>query len=220
MRDGAPRIGRPRRHNTTVDQHAALSKLGFVRHSEEFVVDRVAWGEADRRPSQKLPPTAILEPQNRYACFNRYISFLASRGRAAAWAPGSRTVSGAVRSLGPKLSSRARLSHDRRIRRQSENVAHRCDRLGHGRRQKTKDYMVQLRQANVSQVQTLGPDQAFDFNPTVKDEMDGRRDSPSQNHGFGPCRRRRHVAAHRQTSRRDEGRESERIIDPVRIRLD
>jgi hypothetical protein len=32
MRDGTPRISRPRRHNTMVDQQTLESELGFVCH--------------------------------------------------------------------------------------------------------------------------------------------------------------------------------------------
>jgi hypothetical protein len=49
--------------------------------------------------------------------------------------PGLRTVNGAVRSLGAKLSSRASKSHDLRIRQQSENDARRCDCRGYGCRE-------------------------------------------------------------------------------------
>ena len=64
-------------------------------------------GERARGPRRKLPPTAIccqLEPQNRYARFNAF-HFLPFKGVPA----GLRTVSGAVRRLGEKLSSSAEL---------------------------------------------------------------------------------------------------------------
>ena len=59
MRYGAPRIGRPRRHLTMVDHHAVESKLDYVNYPKEFVVARVSAGRDGRRPSQKLPSTAI-----------------------------------------------------------------------------------------------------------------------------------------------------------------
>jgi hypothetical protein len=109
MRDGA--ANRP----TTTRQHHGLPRGCGERTwlrlpSKEFVVERVAWGETARSPSQKLPSAAIccrLSPQNRYACFNRPISFLALEGVPASLGPGLRTVSGAKRSLGRKLPSSA-----------------------------------------------------------------------------------------------------------------
>jgi hypothetical protein len=90
-------------------------KPGPLR-AKEFVVDRTARSETARSPSQKLPPTAILQPQNRQVRFNRFIRSLPLDDVPASLGPGLRTVSGAVRSLGAKLSPRASLSDDRRIR--------------------------------------------------------------------------------------------------------
>ena len=59
MRYCAPRIGRPRRHNTMVDQQTVGSELGQASHPKEFVVDGNARGETAGSPSQKLPSTAI-----------------------------------------------------------------------------------------------------------------------------------------------------------------
>ena len=57
-----------------------LSEFGQVSHPKEFVADRAARGERDWSPSQKLPSTAILERQNRYARFNRLIRPLPFEG--------------------------------------------------------------------------------------------------------------------------------------------
>jgi hypothetical protein len=77
-----------------------------------------------------LPSTAISEPQNRYVRFNRFIRFLPLEGVPASLGLGLRTVSGAVRTLGAKLPSRASLSHDRRIHEQSEAAKCRYVPLG------------------------------------------------------------------------------------------
>jgi hypothetical protein len=71
MRDGAPRIGRPRRHNPMVDPQGPESEFVQISRPKEPVVDCIARGETAGRPSQKLPSTAIFEPQNRYARYNR-----------------------------------------------------------------------------------------------------------------------------------------------------
>ncbi len=59
MRMGTPRIGQPRRHNTTVDHKAVEVRTWVGRPSREFIVDRVAQGKSAGSPSQKLPSTAI-----------------------------------------------------------------------------------------------------------------------------------------------------------------
>jgi hypothetical protein len=71
MRYGAPRIVRPRRHNTMVDDRTVESELGQIIRPEELVIDRVTRGNTAGSPAQKLPRTAILKPQNRYYRFNR-----------------------------------------------------------------------------------------------------------------------------------------------------
>ena len=71
MRNGAPRIGRPRIHNPMVDHQGLESEFGQISRPKEPVVDRVARGETAGRPSQKPPSTAIFESQYRYARYNR-----------------------------------------------------------------------------------------------------------------------------------------------------
>ena len=58
MRNSAPRIGRPRRHDTMVNQQAVESKLGFIGHRKNSL-SISSRGKKSRRPSQNLPPTAI-----------------------------------------------------------------------------------------------------------------------------------------------------------------
>jgi hypothetical protein len=85
MRDGAPRIGQPRRHNTMIDHQVVESDLGFVSHLKHplSAASRAARRLGDLpKNCHLLPSTAILEPQNRYARFNRFNLFLAPRGRA------------------------------------------------------------------------------------------------------------------------------------------
>jgi hypothetical protein len=68
MRDGAPRIGRPRRHNTMVDSQAAQSELGFVSHLKNSlsIASRGArWIGALPKNCHLLPSTAIFQPQIR-----------------------------------------------------------------------------------------------------------------------------------------------------------
>jgi hypothetical protein len=82
MRDGAPQIGQPRRHDTMVDHQVLESKLGLVSHLKNSLSIASRGGEtAGDLPKNchVLPSIAILEPQNRYDRFN---SFLALRGRA------------------------------------------------------------------------------------------------------------------------------------------
>jgi hypothetical protein len=70
MRHGAPRIGRPRRDNTMVDQQPAEGEPGFVSHLKNSlsIASRGARGIGDLpKNCHLLPSTAILEPQNRYA---------------------------------------------------------------------------------------------------------------------------------------------------------
>jgi hypothetical protein len=59
MRYGAPRIVRPRRHNTMVDDRTEESELGQIIRPEELVIDRVTRGNTAGSPAQKLPRTAI-----------------------------------------------------------------------------------------------------------------------------------------------------------------
>ena len=63
MRDGAPRIGRPRRHNTMVDQQAVESEIGFVSHLKNSlsIASRGARRIGDLpKTCHLLPSTAIL----------------------------------------------------------------------------------------------------------------------------------------------------------------
>jgi hypothetical protein len=70
MRDGAPRIGQPRRDNTMVDQQAVESEPGFVGHLKiSFSIASRGARRIGALPKNchLLPSTAILEPQNHYA---------------------------------------------------------------------------------------------------------------------------------------------------------
>ena len=83
MRYGAPRIGRLRRHNTMVDQQAVESEPGFVSRLKNSL--SIASRGARRLGAlpencHLLPSAAILEPQNRYARFNRCIRSLPFEG--------------------------------------------------------------------------------------------------------------------------------------------
>jgi hypothetical protein len=103
MRDGAPRIGRPRRHYTGVDQQAVETARGYVSRPRYpmGIASRGAPGlGALPKNCHLLPSIAILEPQNRYVRFNRFIRFLPLEGVPASLGPGLRTVSGAVRIRG------------------------------------------------------------------------------------------------------------------------
>jgi hypothetical protein len=91
MRDGAPRIGRLRRDSTMVDQQAVESKLGFVSHLKNLlsIASRGARRLGDLpKNCHLLPSTGILEPQNRYARFNRCIPYLPAEGMPASRDPG------------------------------------------------------------------------------------------------------------------------------------
>jgi hypothetical protein len=103
MRDGAPRIGRPRRHSTMVEHQVVESESGIVSHLKNSlsIASRGARRLGDLPKScHLLPSTAILEPQNRFVRFNRFIRFLPLEGVPASLGPGLRTVSGAVRIRG------------------------------------------------------------------------------------------------------------------------
>jgi hypothetical protein len=91
-----------------------------------------------RGPSQKLPSTAIychFGAARSLLLFQSLHSLSCPSRRADQPGLGLRTASGAVRSPGAKLPSRASLSHDRRIRQKSENDARRGDRRGYGCRE-------------------------------------------------------------------------------------
>ncbi len=84
MRDCALPIGRPRRYNTTVDEQAAERELGFVghiKHSLSIASRRYMVGGLPEN-CQVLPSGAILEPQNRYPRYNRFIRCVSSACRA------------------------------------------------------------------------------------------------------------------------------------------
>ena len=99
-------------------------RIWLRQPSKEFVVDRIARGET---AAETFPKPAIychLLPfrRRKIATLVSTVSFpfLPLEGVPASLGPGLRTVSGAGRSLGAKLSPRASLSHDRRIRQRSE----------------------------------------------------------------------------------------------------
>ena len=80
MRDGAPRIGRPRRQNTVVDHQAVESESGIVSQLKNSlsIASRGARRLGDLpKNCHLLPSTAISAPQKRYARCNRSIRFLA-----------------------------------------------------------------------------------------------------------------------------------------------
>jgi hypothetical protein len=138
MRDGAPRIGRPRRHYTGVYQQAVETARGYVSRP------RYSMGIASRgapglgalpKNCHLLPSTAILEPQNRYDRLNRFNSTLALRGRAGQPRPRAENRERGREEPRCQAATECHLSHDRRIRQQSENAARRGDRRGYGRRQ-------------------------------------------------------------------------------------
>ena len=58
MRNGAPRIGRPRRDSSMVEYLVVESESGIVSHQKN-ALSRAAPGATSRSPSQNLPPTAI-----------------------------------------------------------------------------------------------------------------------------------------------------------------
>ena len=85
MRDGAPRIGRPRRDNTMVYHEAVESELGFVCHLNNLLSNASRGARrlgALPKSCHLLPFAAILSPQDRYVRFNRSIPFLTPRGYA------------------------------------------------------------------------------------------------------------------------------------------
>ena len=138
MRDGAPRIGRPRRHYTGVDQQAVQTACGYVSRP------RYSMGIASRgapglgalpKNCHLLPSTAILEPQNRYDRLNRFNSTLALRGRAGQPGPRAENRERGREEPRCQAATECHLSHDRRIRQQSENAARRGDRRGYRRRE-------------------------------------------------------------------------------------
>jgi hypothetical protein len=117
--------------------HAVIGDLGVVSQTpKESVLNRTAQGQGAGEPLKNLPPTAIdcHSPPNfcrRIATtFQRVLSLLPLAGVPASLGPGLRTVSGAVRSLGEKLSPSANSSHDQRIRHQSEIDARGCESRG------------------------------------------------------------------------------------------
>ena len=103
---------------TTTTQHhgrpAACGERTWLRQpSKEFVVDRIARGKSDRRPSQNLPPTAIychFVAAKPIRPFQPLHSFVAPRGRVGQPGPRAENRERAVTSLNFKPSSRADLS--------------------------------------------------------------------------------------------------------------
>ena len=84
----------------------ALCDVGLFQPPKQLVVDRVCAERGSRRPSQKLPSTAIychLQPQNRY---NRWNPWPSRTGRPAS-APGLRAASGVKNGLGGMSPSTA-----------------------------------------------------------------------------------------------------------------
>jgi hypothetical protein len=96
----------PRRRSRGI----ALCAVGLRQPPKEFVVDRIVGGRDGRRPSQKLPSTAIYchfgaaKPLSPMQLFH---SLLALEGMPASLGPGLRTATGAKRSLGGMLPSSA-----------------------------------------------------------------------------------------------------------------
>jgi hypothetical protein len=114
-----------------VDQQAVESKLGFVSHLKNLlsIASRGAKRLGDLpKNCHPLPSTGILEPQNRYDRLNRFNSFLALRGRAGQ--PGPRAENRERGREEPRCEAvtECHLSHDRRIRQQSESAARRSRR--------------------------------------------------------------------------------------------
>jgi hypothetical protein len=76
MRYDAPRIAGPRGHTTMVDHYAVESKPGFVSRLKNSlsITSRGARRIGDLpKNCHLLPSTAISEPQNPYAPYNRSI---------------------------------------------------------------------------------------------------------------------------------------------------
>jgi hypothetical protein len=104
-----------------VDSQPVQSAVAWVSLPKEFVVDRIVrarWLGALPKNCHLLPSAAIVEPQNRYARFNRFISTLPLEGIPASRGPGLRTASGAERSLGVQNT----LSHSSQTRRPFKNI--------------------------------------------------------------------------------------------------
>jgi hypothetical protein len=94
------------------------SELGFASHRK----NSLSFASRGARQPEPFPKTATychLLPfcSRKTASFVSTVPFhfLPLEGVPASLGPGLRTVSGAVTSIGAKLSSRASLSHDRRI---------------------------------------------------------------------------------------------------------
>jgi hypothetical protein len=137
-RDGAPRIGRPRRLCTRVDQQAVETARGYVSRPRYSlgIASREAPGRgALPKNCHLLPFTAILESPNRHDRLNRFNSTLALRGRAGQPGPRAENRERGRQEPRCQAATECHLSHDRRIRQQSENAARRGDRRGYGRRQ-------------------------------------------------------------------------------------
>jgi hypothetical protein len=80
--------------------------LGLVGHLKNSL-SIAARGARQQEPFPKTAICCHLGAQNRYFRFNRSIPFLPLEGKPASLGPGLRTVSGAERSLGEKLSPSA-----------------------------------------------------------------------------------------------------------------
>ena len=131
MRNGALRIGRPRRDSSMVEHQVVESESGIVSHPKNSLSiasrGRDGW-ETFPKPATYCHLLPFWSRKTVRSVSTVSIHFLPFEGVPASLGPGLRTVSGAVRSLGAKLPPRANLSHDRRIRQQSENAARRSDR--------------------------------------------------------------------------------------------
>ncbi len=91
MREGARRIGRRRRPNTTVDHESVGSELGLVGRLKNSlsIPLRGARRTGDLpKNCHLLPSTAILEPQNRDAPCNRFIRSLPFEAKTASLSVG------------------------------------------------------------------------------------------------------------------------------------
>jgi hypothetical protein len=100
-------------------------------------VDRVAWGETAGDLAKPaiychLPPFSSAKP---LLPFQPFHSFLAPRGYAGQPGPRAENRERGREEPRCQAATECHLSHDRRIRQQSENAARRRDRGGYGRRE-------------------------------------------------------------------------------------
>ena len=114
IRSSAPRIGRPRRHNTMVDHQAMGSEVRCVSHLKNSLSNASRGARRLRHLPKNchlLPSTAILQSQNRCARFNRCILILVPRGHSedtnfisSSASTGSIKIGQSIMVLGPSAS--------------------------------------------------------------------------------------------------------------------